>query len=1027
MRLRSSTAIEVLEPRAYLSAALTTQLNINQYLSVGAATVTTTTADIGSATQIFDGDINTLLRTPAINPATVQLQFATAKTVRSMRANFAGGSNRWMVESANTAADLSAHTGSYRLLEPWTTVADTTYSDVTLATPATATLFKMTVNRLTGDNYVHIREWQLTGDVVINSMTVSPPAQTLSAGLTTQYTATGIDADGIQQPLSSLVTWSSSKPAVATINATGLATGVADGSTTIAATLSTLTGSTTLTVAADPVDLDVTYIERTPRYDYNATKNTPAVGDVVTFIGHIKNYGGTVASTAYRWEIDGASVSTGTLTNLTAGQERTLSIPWTTLAGAHQVKLIVDTANVVAESSEVNNAITIRTDALTWGLWVEQSMYNFFHQHQRDLGIGSNSWEDWAQRQAAKWNSMNAEAIWPNSPNGVTDRLRIDKIIIVPDGSLPLAGGIATNDPDLRDKTVDMMWGFVSSGLTGTFYADTTSVTPTNPFYLESGLLHETGHARYLVDAYGFDAHDTQVQVLEGGVRVAGTSRLPYLAYNEVLYYNQNGGLMGGPWPGWSPYEAGALNRIAGLRASQGNYNAPGNIGVFMNDLPTNNFVKFVDEAGQPITGAAVSVYRSTNANTGYYSHSFDNTVDLTYTTNSAGIIQMPRNPFTGTATLPGDPTVAVMLVRISKGANVWYKFMEATDFNMQYWAGNTTNANYTVELPNNGIISGPEIGLWGNEQPIPRNDLTPTVGDFTDFGSANLTNQSVTRMFVIKNTGSTNLDLAGGRVSISGAAAGDFTVTQMPSDSIGAGGLTFFRVTFDPSAPGVRNATVTVTSNDANEGSYAFAITGTSVANPAAPVVTSMVFNPRVKLAVDVTFSTTLNPASVTASDVVVNNLTNGQSYSAISVGLSSGNTVATFTLSSALPDGRYRFTLPAFSISSADAVSIETSTILQGNDVFVLTGDASHDGTVNFDDLLILARNYNQTGKTYGEGNFDFSIDGLVNFDDLLLLARKYNATLPPLAVAAAPKATKRRASAVSVVDAFGDRAIA
>jgi hypothetical protein len=61
-----------------------------------------------------------------------------------------------------------------------------------------------------------------------------------------------------------------------------------------------------------------------------------------------------------------------------------------------------------------------------------------------------------------------------------------------------------------------------------------------------------------------------------------------------------------------------------------------------------------------------------------------------------------------------------------------------------------------------------------------------------------------------------------------------------------------------------------------------------------------------------------------------------------------------------------------------------------------YTLAGDANLDGTVNFDDLLRLAANYNSTGTgTWTKG--DYTYDGTVNFDDLLLLAANYNASLP------------------------------
>ena len=59
-------------------------------------------------------------------------------------------------------------------------------------------------------------------------------------------------------------------------------------------------------------------------------------------------------------------------------------------------------------------------------------------------------------------------------------------------------------------------------------------------------------------------------------------------------------------------------------------------------------------------------------------------------------------------------------------------------------------------------------------------------------------------------------------------------------------------------------------------------------------------------------------------------------------------------------------------------------------------LKGDANLSGNVNFDDLIILAQNYNTTGKEWYTG--DFTGEGTVNFDDLIPLAQNYNTALPP-----------------------------
>ncbi len=461
--------------------------------------------------------------------------------------------------------------------------------------------------------------------------------------------------------------------------------------------------------AALGADVNVTYIERTPRYDYNAAKNNPAVGDVVTFTGHIKNWGpGALAAIEYQWLIDGAEVASGTLTNVAENEERTVTRQWTWAAGNHRVKLVADPNHLIAESSESNNTIDDRINSIIAGFWVEQSVYNYFHQYQKDLGIGANSWEDWIQRQMAKQNQLYEQAIWPNSPQGVLDRVRIDKIVLVADGALPLHGGLATNNPDLWDRTIDLMWGFPSANAlppASTFYANHTSTSETNPFYIEQSLLHELGHARYLIDSYGFDVHNTSshhsVQIYEGATYVAGSAYMPFLAWGEVLHYNVNGGVMSGPYGFmWSPYEAGALNLIAGRRAGGGNYNAPSNIGIYLQDLPQRNHLKLTGAGGVPRVNANVRVYNCTSG-PGWYGKTFDNTYDQEYTTDSDGDIHLPRNPFsTGNIQHTYGIANSVMILRIQQGPTIWYRFVEAAEFNMQYWAGNTQDAYYTLELP---------------------------------------------------------------------------------------------------------------------------------------------------------------------------------------------------------------------------------------------------------------------------------------------------------------------------------------
>jgi fibronectin-binding autotransporter adhesin len=73
-----------------------------------------------------------------------------------------------------------------------------------------------------------------------------------------------------------------------------------------------------------------------------------------------------------------------------------------------------------------------------------------------------------------------------------------------------------------------------------------------------------------------------------------------------------------------------------------------------------------------------------------------------------------------------------------------------------------------------------------------------------------------------------------------------------------------------------------------------------------------------------------------------------------------------------------------------------------------FTLLGDATLDGSVDFNDLVKLAQNYNTTVSSTTESwwnHGDFTYDGIVDFNDLVKLAQNYNTVLPSQAIPGAP----------------------
>jgi hypothetical protein len=106
---------------------------------------------------------------------------------------------------------------------------------------------------------------------------------------------------------------------------------------------------------------------------------------------------------------------------------------------------------------------------------------------------------------------------------------------------------------------------------------------------------------------------------------------------------------------------------------------------------------------------------------------------------------------------------------------------------------------------------------------------------DHTDFGEADVSSGTVVRTFTIYNTGTAQLNLTGTpKVAVSGTHAADFTVNSQPSTPVAASsGSTTFQVTFDPSASGLRTATLSIDNDDSDENPYNFDIEGTGTTPP--------------------------------------------------------------------------------------------------------------------------------------------------------------------------------------------------
>lgn len=474
-----------------------------------------------------------------------------------------------------------------------------------------------------------------------------------------------------------------------------------------------------------PVRPEITlqYVERLPVMEWvrgsdePAREGWPEPGQEVTWRLHLRSSASESLDVELAWTLDDEEVKRETV-SLPADATATADLPWTWTFDRHVVGVVVDPDDRIEEQSESNNELDVFTDALSVGFYVERSVFDYFDEHQSKLGIGSTSFEDWAQRQIDETNRMFEEAVYPETPDGVVDRWRLDGITVVQDGALPL---VPVEDqffdprqavPNLDDRAVDLQWGFPAERLG--VYDDVRTASTDNQFYYSGFVQHELGHARYLVDVYGFRVtHGTEalIEITEAGEPVAGSE---YMPGSEIVTPDGDGtrvyatqqGLMNTDWTFVDRHSAGALNRIAGHRATLGNFNSPENLGAYLDDLPAENRLTVTDDGGAPLAGALVQVYRSEpdpsrDALPGPYPKHFDDEPDLELTADEQGRVLLGPDPFSGGRGISHDGEISncVVIVRVETDDGVGYGFLDITAFNQAYWRGETELADYELAV----------------------------------------------------------------------------------------------------------------------------------------------------------------------------------------------------------------------------------------------------------------------------------------------------------------------------------------
>lgn len=132
-------------------------------------------------------------------------------------------------------------------------------------------------------------------------------------------------------------------------------------------------------------------------------------------------------------------------------------------------------------------------------------------------------------------------------------------------------------------------------------------------------------------------------------------------------------------------------------------------------------------------------------------------------------------------------------------------------------------------------LLLAAEINVLGNGVPIEDGDITPATFDGTVFADTQV-NSTSTLTFTIVNTGDTDLNISNRSIT----AAGGFALgAANPVGVVAAnGGTATASITFTPTAIGDFTATFTITSDDADEGTFNFDVMGSGIVTPNDPPV---------------------------------------------------------------------------------------------------------------------------------------------------------------------------------------------
>ncbi len=167
----------------------------------------------------------------------------------------------------------------------------------------------------------------------LSSLAISPTTAQIAKGTTQQFTATGTYTDGSTRDLSSQVTWTSSNGTVASINASGLATGTAVGSAQITAAFGSQTASTSSFQVTPATLVSIAFTPANPSLAAGTSTQISVIGTFsdgttqdLTSSAAFSSSSTSVATISSTGMLAGVAPGTSTITVTVSGMTNTLTV-----------------------------------------------------------------------------------------------------------------------------------------------------------------------------------------------------------------------------------------------------------------------------------------------------------------------------------------------------------------------------------------------------------------------------------------------------------------------------------------------------------------------------------------------------------------------------------------------------------------------------------------------------------------------------------------------------------------------------